>query len=454
MTAGLTTEGFIVETFESLRLQVEARARVEFGPIPLDPESTIEGQWFDIIIEALIKIWEIAEVSYTTIDVDKATGAALEALCLLTGTFRRPATYSVGNVIFTGDPATPVPTGEHVSTGEGGTVTETLEDVALVAADAWAAFVVYNAGDIVTNIDQIYQRIADGTALDDGGPLLTSRAPAQILQNVESGLWTWVGEGTAYVEARARATVTGPKQIVAFAIVDVDDAIVGVNGVTNLLDFSIGELIQTDEQLRVSREAQITAPGTSTKDAIGAALLAVDEDIIQVTTFVNNTDSVNADGMPPHSVEALVRGGENQEIFDTLQANVAAGIVTTGNTAGSSTDSEGTAHVMKFSRPTQKAIYVKVTLIKDPDVYPLDGDDQVKAAIVAFGDLKDTGVDSVSSALIGAVFRAVDGILDITEMFISLVPGPTVPTTIPIALRELAVYDTTRVAVTAVNGIP
>ena len=175
--------------------------------------------------------------------------------------------------------------------------------------------------------------------------------------------------------------------------------------------------------------------------------------------FVNNTDTTNSDGMPPHSVEALVRPVDpppsdfDQAIWDTLLANVAAGIVTTGNTSGTDTDSQGTVHTIKYRRPTEVPIYIILNVTKDPAEYPTDGDDQIKDAIVTWGDAQATGKDAVATAIVAKAF-SVDGVLDVTAVKIGTAPGPTLSTTIPISLRELATYDTSRITVVSVDGTP
>ena len=59
------------------------------------------------------------------------------------------------------------------------------------------------------------------------------------------------------------------------------------------------------------------------------------------------------------------------------------------------TDSQGFAQTIKFSRPTTVDIYVEVDLTVDSNLYPANGDDQVEAAIVAYGDALGIGTDVV-----------------------------------------------------------
>ncbi len=212
----------------------------------------------------------------------------------------------------------------------------------------------------------------------------------------------------------------------------------------------------TDVELRVLREAELSGDGSSPADAIRAHLLEI-LDVLAVTVFFNNTDITNSDGLPPHSVEALVRvtddAPHNQLIWDALLANVAAGIATYGSTTGTSLDSTGLAQTMSFSHPTEIPVYVIIHVSVDALNYPAGGDALVADAIATFGDGFATGRD-VTAAGISAQAFTVGGMLDVTECFIGTAPGPVSGTTIPISLRELATFDTGRITVVSTPITP
>ena len=86
--------------------------------------------------------------------------------------------------------------------------------------------------------------------------------------------------------------------------------------------------------------------------------------------------------------------------------------------------------------------------IDDPTLYPVDGDAQVKAAIVAYGDAQKCGKDVVASRLSAAAFT-VPGVGDVTDIDIGLAPAPASGATLVITKRQLAVFDTSRITVIA-----
>lgn len=454
MTFGLTPEGLFVPRLPDLRTEIDQELLGLFGAAIDVSDESVEGQVIGILSERFALIWELLEILHGAVDSKKASKALLDALCALTGTLRAPATYSVVPVILTGAPATVVPGGSQCSTGVESGRFLTVGDAELVAAPAWAA-ITYPAGSIVTSSGQIYWTL-NGAADTVGQPAHTSRlgVPAP---GTPAEFWFWLGTGTAYVEKLCRAAVTGPVfapgvSIFGGDISVIDTPIGGWQGVANLVDVTAGRDQAEDEELRVAREAELAAQGTSPVDSLRGRLLRL-EGVEAVTVFFNNTDQPDADGLPPHSIEALVQGGEDDEIRALLWASVAAGIRTHGTTSGTITDSQGRLQTIKFSRPTEIPIYVELEVEIDPLVFPADGVDQIKAAIVAFGATQESGDDARSFA-IAASSLAVDGVLTVLDVDIGIAPSPTLPNTIPISLRERATFALANVTVVTTDGVP
>lgn len=444
---GLTLTGFETQTIADVRDLINTRWREAFGASMDVSDRSPDGQEIGIVSERFALVWEVLEAIVASQDPRAAVGAALDALCALTGTVREPATFSAVTLTLTGTPTVVVPTDSLVSTESTEQQFTTLEDGEIEVADAWTDTTPYVVGDRVTNAGNVYLCITAGTSAGSGGP---DTDEDDITDNTVH--WRFLGEGTGYVDVTARATVTGPVVAVSGDIMVRDSVVGGWDGVINILDATVGRDQMTDAELRALRELELGRPGTSPKDAIRAALLDV-AGVTSVTVFMNVSDVTDDDGVPPHAIEALVQGGDDQDIWDALLANVAAGIRTHGTEEGTAVDSEGQSQDMAFSRPEEIDIYVDVTLTYDANLYPEDGDDQVKAAIAAFGNTLENGRDVVSSALLSRVF-SVAGVLDVELPLIDDAPGPSTSTTIPISLRQKAVYDTSRIDVTSSPAVP
>ena len=444
MAYGLTATGFVAKTYEVIKAEIEAELRDEFGSsIPLG-ENEILGQIVRVFAEREAALWELAEDAAGSQDPDAATGAQLDALCALTGTTRDAATKSTVTAWLTGTPTTNVPAASVASVEGTGVQFETTGANVIAAATAWAPTTAYVIGDVVTNASRCYYCTVAGTSAGSGGPTTTADA---ITDNTVT--WKYMGEGTGYVDAAMESVDTGPQVALAGDLNEIETPVAGWESVKNHLDAVLGDDLETDAELRERREDELAAAGTSPIDAVRAALLDV-EDVTAVSLFVNNSDVTDGDGVPPHAVEALVTGGADQDVWDALLANVAAGIATHGTEAGTAEDSEGNDIAVEFSRPSAITIWVDVTLTYDADTYPADGDAQVEAAILAAGANYSTGQDVYDSRLMAAVF-SVQGVLDVSALTVGT-SDPPGAATVSITSRQLATFDSARTDISSSSG--
>lgn len=452
MSFGVTVDGFVAKSLEVIKAELEADWRSEFGAsTDLDPQ-TPDGQIIGIMSERLAELWELAEASYAAFDPDQATGTALDALAALTGTVREPAEPSTVTATLTGTAGTVVPAGKTASVLGTGVRFDSTAPATLVALTAWQATTAYVVGDRRTNAGNVYRCTQAGTSAGSGGPTGTGTS---IVDNTVR--WDFLGVGTAAADAPMESELTGPKVAAARTLVVIETPVSGWQGVINILDAVLGRDVETDAAERLRREEELRAAGRATADAIRAYILKNVEGVTACGVFVNDSDVTDAEGLPPHSIEALVLGGDDQAIADAIWAVKGAGINSTnGSVTKTVTDASGESHTIKFSRPTLKPIYVDITVLVDGTTdspWPTDGSDQVELAIVAWGSAQAVGKNSVASA-VGAQAFEVPGVLDANPVYIGLAPAPVTSTTIQISMRELATYDTSRITVTVTTGTP
>jgi uncharacterized phage protein gp47/JayE len=447
MPFGLLETGFTAKTLTDIKEELEAEFQAAFGAsINLDPEESAFGKIIGIVAEREALLWDLALSIYTSQDPDRATGAALEALAAITGTIREGATASTATLACVGTPATVLPIGRTVSvTGDAAKKFDSTAEAEIVAVAPWVALTAYVVGDRVTNDDNVYECTDAGTSAGSGGPTGTDTAI------VDDGvIWYYLGEGTGAVDVEFEAQSTGPTVAAAAELITIETPVSGWNAALNMLDADVGTDIETDAALRLRRANELSAGANATLEAIRAKVLDVD-DVTACTVFVNDTDTVDGDGLPAHSVEVLVLGGDDTEVATAIFESVAAGIATYGSNSETVTDDAGTEHTVYFSRPEEIEIYVYVEPEYQADEYPVDGDDQIVAAIVAYGDTFPIGKNVTSASISARVFD-VDGVSDVLDCAIGIAPGPTLPTTIVITSRQLATFDTSRVTVNSAEG--
>ncbi len=450
MAYGLTAEGFRVKPLLTIIEEVEADVRVDVGVIPVGGLKKLIA----VVAKPIAEVWEAIELVNGAIDPDAAVGARLETTSALTGTNREGEKPSTADLTLTGTPTTLVPAGSRAKETLNEVEFATLDDATIAAVSAWAASTAYDVDDFAhSDGGRVYVVTDPGTSAGSGGPTGTA-------DEITDGgvVWRYVGQGTGAITVAAEATEDGPREALSGEINTIVTPVSGWSSVKNLEDADPGRNVETDEALRVRRELELTRSGDATLEAIRVAVsdLEDDDEIVAVKVFHNPTDATDADGVPPHAVEVMVQGGTDQNIRDALLVLVAAGVATYGNVTGTATDTEGTVHTVRFSRPTLVPVHIELELTYDPNVWlvPDDQVDEVKAAIVLYGDGQPAGKDVVSRAISAKGVFAVAGVLDVPVCNIGTAPSPTTETTIAISLRQLATYDTSRITVTATPGVP
>lgn len=412
---GLTPTGFVPETIASIRAQMEEDLRNTFGAsLPLGDE-TLLGHMVGIIAEQIGLLWERAEQIYSQQDPDKATDDGLDAICVLTGTYRQQATSSVAKVILAGDDGTVVSggttTGSLVATTSTQKQFRIQDDVTITLQASWNPSTAYSIFARVTNAGRCYQCFTAGTSAGSGGPTSTA-------DDITDGTvhWQYIGEGQGVADAIAASVDTGPIVAIAGDLTTIQTPVAGWRSVKNLQDATLGLSRQVDQDLRLTREAELAGSGAGTKDALVAALTKL-AGVVSATVFVNRTDVTDGNGIPPHAFEALVRGGVDQTIVDTIADELPIGIATFGNTSGNHTDSEGVVNVINYSRPTLQNMYIVLFVNYDASAYPGDGDTEIKTSISTWGAGFPTDRD-IDPTAVGAQAFATAGVTGVPTVLV------------------------------------
>jgi len=398
VTAGLTTMGFEKRTLEDLLAQVALDEQSDISSSLDTSSSSPVGQLNAVLMKVASELWDLAQAVYDGFDPDKNFGDAQDAVAAITGVARLPATKSQVRVMLGLNASVTVPVGAIL-----GVAGNPAARFLLVGLEAVTGTVV--AGDV-----------------------------------------TSAGAGNYF--ARFEAEMTGPVAANAATLTVIVTPVSGWNSATNAVDAVLGRDVELPSDMRTRRVAELQAAGTSPVDALRADLLAL-ADVQQVTVFENETDVTDGNGLPPHSVEALVFDGATPAVANPVIAQAiwdgkAAGIQTHGGTTANATDDQGNLRAMSFSRPTQKTVYFDIT-ITDTASYP--GDATLKAAIVADGRAHlAMGDDVVLAAFYGTIF-GVGGVTNITLFKAGFTASPSGTTDLIIAARELATFDTGRITI-------
>ncbi len=469
---GVTSAGFVTYPASDIKTDMDSalKANILGTAAGSEPDGSIPaasnaGQLVSILTDGFSALWDGLEAVNSGQDPNAAIGASQDALCALNGVTRAAAAFSTVAGACVGVTGTVLPTGRVATVTSALTRFATTAPFTIATVSAWANGHAYSLGDRCKNgsTARVYQCITAGTSAGSGGPTTTA---LDITDNTCH--WRYLGDGDGAVDATFQAEQYGALAAFAWSLATIATPVSGWNAVSNPTDATLGALQESDSDLRVRREQELAGQASSAQDAIRTALLRVGQGtnypVLSCTVYHNDTDGT-VGTMTPHSVECLVQGGIDAAIAAAIAATVAAGIVTIGTTTVNVTDSQGHVHAVKFSRPVAVTIWLDLAVTYDPLLFPTDlaaGEAAIKDALALFCDAYPPGRSVRASALEAATFDspstvggdAVAGILDVTALNIGTSYPATVPTTIPITPRQIADFDTTRIAVTLTAGTP
>jgi uncharacterized phage protein gp47/JayE len=485
MTFGLTTSGFVSKRIADIQTEIENALKSELGnSINLLPSSVL-GQLVGIFSERESELWELSEAVYSSQYPATAEGLTLDNVVSLTGLTRQPGTRSTVDLILKGTAGTVIPSGsvfsvvndspsrfvlgtdltliagiDEVQTLTFGAVPDAgsfrlslnSEDTTLLTFNSLATDVenalnalsslssVLVAGDFLTGFVITFQG-ADGS---EDKPLLS--VVENTLTETATPVTTNLVETTKGVssgQVTLEAEEIGANVAPARALTVIENPISGLDAVLNPSDALIGSDIEDDASLKQRRENSLQRAGAGTLGSILSTL--ADLDGVNAVVGFENITFIEVDGRPPKSFEMVVQGGDVNEIAETIFAIKPAGIETFGSVTQQITDSQGFFQDVKFSRPTGIQIFVEIDLSVDAN-YPANGDDQVQAAIVAFGNGLGIGADVIVFPKLICSIDSIPGITDV-EIRVGTSAGPTLSDNIDIDAAEISEWDTSRVLV-------
>lgn len=460
---GLLATGFAPKPQVVCASELTASIKALRGPSFDCSGGSLTGHWIGILSERESSIWDVMQAIDSSQDPDKATDAAQDALCSLTGTFRADARSSQVTETLTGVPTTVVPQGTIIATVSTGDLFTSTAPATIIVTAPWSPTTIWLLGDRATNAGNVYLAVVPGTSAGSGGPTGGTSGSTIVDGTVT---WAFLGLGTGAVDVVMLSADQDVIAANAYDLTDIRTPIGGLQGAANAVAAVLGSPQQSNESLHVTRENELAAQGTGPADAIRSAVLKV-TGVTSCTVFQNLTDNTDANGQQPHSVQVVVEGGDDAVIALVIKGQVVSGIPTVGTTTVMIADSQGTLQPIKFTRVTLIPIYVDATYTYNPapiskgGYSTLSGNGLAIAAIVNLGNSRAIGRDVVASSLSAAIFpvfvngvqvAGVQGVLDVTSVKISAAPSPTVSTTIAITPFQRATFALVNVAIHSSPG--
>lgn len=307
----LDENGLSLQSLTDILEGLKSDLRAIYGSdINLDPDSP-DGQAVNIFAQAAIDLRELIQSIYASMDPNQASGVILDQRVALNGIKRRAGTFSVVPVVVTVD-----------------------RSVSLVGLDA--------DSDTLDIPSGVY------TVKDDAGTQWVLLASATIAAGAHS--LSFRARDIGAVEATV-GTITTPVTVIA--------GVVSVNNVSGVSTQGVDE--ETDTQLRIRRERSLANVSSGYLDALEGNLLDIDG-VTEAAVYENATGTTDSDGIPPHSIWAIVDGGSDADIGRVLYAKKTAGAGFKGSEVVEIERTYGRTFEVKFDRSVDEDLYVRFSI--------------------------------------------------------------------------------------------
>ena len=167
--------------------------------------------------------------------------------------------------------------------------------------------------------------------------------------------------GAAFINVTATADKLGAIQALAGAVNKIVTPTAGWQSVTNVAAATPGNPIESDAELR-ARQATSTSIAALTVLEATVALVASLSGVLEVKPYENDTSATDTNGLPPHSIALVVRGGVAADIAAAIMRKKTPGTYTHGSTSIFVNDAVGITHQIRFFLPTDKPVGAAVTI--------------------------------------------------------------------------------------------
>lgn len=306
MTLEFTNDGLSIDNLQDITDALAQAYRDIYGQDINLAPESPDGQRVGIEAKARADLQSMLLQIYNAMDPDAASGDFLTRVSKYAGITRRPATRSQADVDIT--------TNRPVTLPEGFAVEDDLGQSWVIDAE---------------------QAIPTGTTTV-----------------------TLFAEDFGAVEADANT------------ITEVVTIVLGVTSVTNPSAALVGVDEETDEELRIRRRRSVQLPSFTPVGSIFSRLANL-SGVTDAVVYENDQDTTDTErDIPPHTIWAVIDGGDVADIAETLARTKTAGTGTKGGSVGTYVETLErpgfedfeVEHSMRFDRPTDVPIYVRLNV--------------------------------------------------------------------------------------------
>lgn len=342
--------------------------------------------------------------------------------------------------------------------------------VALAVHDANnTAIQVYNSFSPTTGMTDALSRnvkingISRKSATNSTVDVILSGTPGTTVTNgsvkdANNVIWNLPETVTIGIEGTITATATcanaGAVAAVIGSVNQINTPTRGWRSVTNATEATVGSPAEKDAELRIRQGQSVALPSLTPFDAVDGAIANV-AGVTRHMLYENDTGSVDENGLPAHSIAAIVDGGDVTDIAQTIRGKKGQGVSTYGSTSVVVSDFYGNPHTINFSRPSNVPVYVSITLKVFTGYTTVIGE-QIKQAVTDYINSLAIGSSVLlsrvySPANLGVVSGGSSRYYDINELLIGTSDDDVAAANINISFNESASCSTDNIKITVMS---
>jgi len=308
----LDANGLTIDTIQEIITRLEDGYRLIYGNDIIVDSNTPDGQLINLYAQSVRDLLEVIQQINAGFDIEQAIGIVLDQRVSLLGIQRQGATF----------------TQQQVEISVDGAVTLDGLDV-----DA-------------NNPDGVGYTVADDTGT----------------QFILLDTFNVPSAGTYNLTFRAKEqgsistipnTITNPVTVIL--------EVTNINNPTGALEIGLNGELDAQLRLRATKSTANRAKGFI--DSLTGNLLNI-TGVTDARVYENYTDVIDADGIPAHGIWAIVEGGANTDIANTIYFTKNAGCDMKGAIAVDITTINGSIFTILFDRPASKELYIQFDIQK------------------------------------------------------------------------------------------
>lgn len=174
----------------------------------------------------------------------------------------------------------------------------------------------------------------------------------------------------------------------------------GWTSITNTAEATVGAPVETDSQLRERQNISTAFVATTPLESLMAAVWDIDG-VTKAKGYENDTGSVDANGVPAHSICVVVQGGSTVDIAEAIYRKKTIGCGTYGSTTVTVSDYKDNPVDIDFDVATDIDIYGQITLTTTAK-YTSSIGQKIVQAVVDYINALDIGEDVYLTKVVAA----------------------------------------------------